>query len=404
MPDKLRLGFAGLGMAGGRTIPEIARLPHVKLTAAADLRKESLDKFKAEFNAEVYFSVEEMCQSPNVDAVYIATPHEFHAPHTLVALQNRKHVIVEKPMALSIEECEKMNAAAEKFGVKLMCAHTKIFSPPLREMRKVIKSGELGKLLMIQTSYHKDFMYREWTDHDVKTTHGVILNQGPHQVDIVRYLGGGMVRSVRAMTKIVDEQRPAEGHYACYLEFEDGVPASLIFSGYAFLDTAEIVWGIGEGGEAKHPDWNPETRRAFKEIANSPEKERLLEKRHEYFRYGGSTTGVNPYQITRNTNGSRHQAFFGLTIVTCEKGEMRQSPNGIFIYGEDGKREIKLPREPGGARGGELGEFYDAIMNDRPVFHDGKWGTGTLEVCFAILKSAEERREVYMSHQVPVID
>ena len=401
MAEILRLGFAGLGMAAGRLIPEISQLPYIKLTAAADLRAHALERFREEFKAEVYDSVEEMCKSPNVDAVYIATPHEFHAQHTIVALKNRKHVIVEKPMAISIAEAEAMNAAAEENGVKLMSGHTHSFDPPIRKMREVIKSRELGKLLMISTNYYKDHIYRPFPDHDIQMSRGVVLNQGPHQVDIVRLLGGGMVKSVRAMSAIGDPSRPGEGHYACYLEFEDAVPASLVYSGYAYFDTGELTWGIGEGGERKDPERHVKARKFFKSLGNDPDRTRGLEARLEEWRYGGSKPGA----WARGDSGQRkqYQPFFGLTIVTCEKGEIRQSPDGLFIYDDEGKKEILLPRGID-AREAELKEFYEGIVNDRPIFHDGRWGQATLEVCLAILRSAAERREVAMSHQVPVPD
>ena len=82
---------------------------------------------------------------------------------------------------------------------------------------------------------------------------------------------------------------------------------------------------------------------------------------------------------------------------------MRQSPDGLFVYTEDGKSEITIPKGLDG-RGAELKEFFEAIAHDRPLFHDGRWGEATLEVCLGILKSAEERREVSMSHQVAVPD
>ncbi len=396
MSQILRLGFAGLGMAAGRVIPEMSKLPYIKLTAAADLRKHALEKFREAFSAEVYDSVEEMYQSPNVDAVYAATPHEFHAQHTIMALQNRKHVIVEKPMALSIKEAEAMNAAAEKYGVKLMAGHTHSFDLPVRKMSEIVRSGALGKLLMISTSYYKDHIYRPFSDHDIKMSRGVVLNQGPHQVDIVRLIGGGMVRSVRAMAGMGDPSRSGEGHYVCYLEFEDGVAASLVYSGYAFFDTGELVWGIGEGGERKDPDRHVKARRFFKSLGRGQERERLLEERLGEWRYGGMNQG----EWAHESEVEKHQPFFGLTIVTCEKGDIRQSPHGLLMYGDQGKREITLEKGAS-ARQLEMREFYDAIMKDRPVSHDGRWGEATLEVCLGILQSAAERREVYMSHQVP---
>jgi phthalate 4,5-cis-dihydrodiol dehydrogenase len=394
----LRLGFAGLGMAADRLIPEISRLPYIKLTAAADLRAHALERFRQEFNAEVYGSVEEMCQSPNIDAVYVATPHEFHARHTIAALENRKHVIVEKPMAVSMQEAEAMNRAAEKNGAKLMSGHTHSFDPPIRKMREIIKSGALGKLLMISTTYYKDHIYRPFPDHDIEMSRGVVLNQGPHQVDIVRLLGGGLVRSVRAMAGIGDPSRPGEGHYACYVEFENGVPASLVYSGYAYFDSGELTWGIGEGGERKDPERHVKARQFFKSLGTGDERARRLEARLEEWRYGGSKAGE-----WAGGAGERkqHQPFFGLTIVTCEKGDIRQSPDGLFIYDDDGKREIDIAKGID-AREAELQEFYQGIVDDRPIFHDGRWGQATLEVCLAILQSATERRDIAVSYQVPV--
>ncbi len=99
----------------------------------------------------------------------------------------------------------------------------------------------------------------------------------------------------------------------------------------------------------------------------------------------------------------RHQKYFGPLIVTCEKGDIRQSEDGLLIYGEEEKSEIPLAQAMVG-RQAEITEFYEAIVNGRAMFHDGRWGEATLEVCLGILQSATERREVYMSHQVPVVD
>jgi len=400
MPQILRLGFAGLGMAAGRLIPEIASLPFVKLTAAADLRANALAKFHEEFAGEVYDSVEAMVQSPNIDAVYVATPHEFHAEHTIAALKNRKHVIVEKPMAISMDEAEAMNACADRHDVKLMAGHTHSFDPPVRKMREIVRSGELGRLLMISSTYYKDHMYRPFSDHDIKMSRGVVLNQGPHQVDIARLIGGGKVRSVRAMAGIGDPLRPGEGHYTGYLEFEDGAAASLVYSGYAYFDSAELIWGIGEGGELKDPERHLKARQFFRRLRAEASQQNSLEEKLEQWRYGGSSEG----QWTgESSSQEKRQPFFGLTVVTCEKGDIRQSPDGLFVYTEEGKKEITIARGSHG-REAELKEFYDAIVNNRLLFHDGRWGEATLEVCLGILQSAAEKREIIMAHQVAVPD
>ena len=384
--------MAGLGVASTQILPPIAALPYIKITAAADLRGDALEKFRETYRGESFTSVETLCESPNVDAVYIATPSQLHARHTIAAAERGKHVIVEKPMALTIAECDTMNEAAEKHGVKLLCGHTHSFDPPIRKIRAIVKSGELGSLCMINTWNYNEFMYRPRMKHELATSHGVVLNQGPHHVDIVRLIGGGMVRSVRAMTGVWDKARQWEGSYTCYIEFEDGTPATLIYSGYGFFDTAELFSWVGEGGQYRDPKTNLDVRTRLREVRSAEEEEQLK----EGMRFGGRREG----EFSHVWSGERKQPFFGFTLVSCEKGDIRQTPNGLYIYGETEQREVALDA---GSRGreAEIEELYNAVIHDRPVFHDGRWGAATLEVCLAMLESAQQRKEIMLSHQVP---
>jgi phthalate 4,5-cis-dihydrodiol dehydrogenase len=384
--------MAGLGVASTQILPVVSKLPYIQVTAAADVRQEALTKFRTEYDAEVFTSFEEMCKSPNVDFVYIATPNELHARHVITAAEHGKHAIVEKPMALSIEECEAMNRAAEKNGVRLLCGHTHSFDPPIRKMREIVRGGELGRLRMVHSWNYNEFMYRPRMKRELATSRGVVLNQGPHHVDIVRLIGGGMVRSVRAMTGIWDKARAHEGSYVCYLEFEDGTPATLVYSGYGFFDTAELFWWIGEGGQPRDPETNLKVREKIRSVRTAEEEESLKEE----MRYGGRREG----EYSHAWGGESRQPFFGLTLASCEKGDIRQSPHGLFVYGENQKREVAVPAGRRG-REAEAEELYQAVVNRRPVFHDGRWGEATLEVCLAMLESAKERKEVFLSHQVP---
>jgi phthalate 4,5-cis-dihydrodiol dehydrogenase len=388
----LRLGMAGLGVASTQILPPISNLSFIKVTAAADTRADAVAKFREQYKAEGYASIEELCASPNVDAVYIATPNSLHAEHAITAAQHKKHIIVEKPMAMTLAECDAMNEAADKYGVKLLCGHTHSFDPPIRKMREIVKSGELGKLCMINTWNYNEFMYRPRMKHELAMTRGVVLNQGPHHVDIVRLIGGGMVRSVRAMTGVWDPAREWEGSYTCYLEFADGTPATLIYSGYGFFDTAELFSWVGEGGQYRAPETNLSVRKKLREVRSAEEEEQLK----EGMRFGGQREG----EYSHVWSGERKQPFFGHTVVSCQKGDIRQTPDGLKIYGETEQREIKLPA---GSRGreAEVEELYEAVVKGRPVIHGGRWGAATLEVCLAMLESAQERKEIYLSHQVP---
>jgi phthalate 4,5-cis-dihydrodiol dehydrogenase len=388
----LRLGIAGLGVASTQVLPPLAKLPFIKITAAADTRADALAKFRQAYEGEGYSTVEDLCRSANVDAVYIATPNSLHAEHAITAAKQGKHIIVEKPMAMTLAECEAMNEAAEKHGVKLLCGHTHSFDPPVRKIREIVKGGELGRLRMINSWNFNEFMYRPRMRHELAMSRGVVLNQGPHHVDIVRLIGGGLVRSVRAMTGVWDKTRGWEGSYTCYLEFQDGTPATLVYSGYGFFDTAELFGWVGEGGQYRDPTTNLTVRKRLREVRTPEEEEQLK----EGMRFGGEREG----EYSHVWSGERKQPFFGLTMVSCEKGDIRQTPDGLRIYGENEQREISLPA---GSRGreAEVEELYDAVVHNRPVFHDGRWGAATLEVCLAMLESAEKRAEILLSHQVP---
>ncbi len=393
---RLRFGVAGLGVASTQILPHLAKHPHARVTAAADTRKDALQRFASEFGALTYESVEDLAASPAVDAIYVCTPNHLHREHVIAAAARGKHVIVEKPMALTIEECEAMNAAAERGGIRLLCGHTHSFDPPIRAMRRIVEGGDLGRLFMINSWNYTEFMYRPRMPHELRTDRGggAVYVQGPHHVDVVRLLGGGLVRSVRAMTGIADDSRPTEGFYVAYLEFEDGTPATIVYSGYGHFDTAELHYWVGEGGQPRDPATSRNARRRLRGVAEADEWQLK-----ESMRYGGAREGG--FAHLRATDVELHQPFFGITIASFEHGDVRQSPDGLTVYGDEGKREIDVPKSETG-RAAEIEELYRAVAEDRPVFHDGRWGEATLEVCLAIYESARERREVRLSHQAPV--
>jgi phthalate 4,5-cis-dihydrodiol dehydrogenase len=99
-------------------------------------------------------------------------------------------------------------------------------------------------------------------------------------------------------------------------------------------------------------------------------------------------------------DGDNSLGFYGLTLVSCERGDIRESPDGLFIYEAGGREEI--PLETKESRGdNELEELYQAVINGAPIVHDGLWGLATLEVVLGILESAKTGREIQMSHQTP---
>jgi phthalate 4,5-cis-dihydrodiol dehydrogenase len=385
--DPIGLGIAGLGMAGAVMVHAAAAHPGYVLRAGADPNSGPRDAFARDHNARAYADIKELVADPAVEAVYIATPHQFHAPHAIAAAEHGKHVILEKPMALTLAECDAIIAAAERNKVHLVVGHTHAFDPAVRLMRDFIERGELGRLALIHSFNYTSFLYRPRRPEELDTSKGggILFNQVPHQIDTARLLGGGLVRSVRAHTNALDSSRPTEAGCAALLQFDNGAVASLIYSGYDHFDSDEWHFGVSERGAPKSVS-HGSARRALA-VAKDEAKARI-----ETYAYGRAPAAL-----------PRHQPHFGITIVTCAEGDMRASAGGLLIYSRNGVREIPIPRGEGfPGRREVLDEMQVAIRHGRKPLHDGRWGKATVEVALAILQSAREGRDVTLEHQVAV--
>lgn len=391
---RLRIGIAGLGRAFTVMLPTFTGDPRIVLAAAADPRAEARQRFAADFAAPTYESVEALCADPSVEIVYIATPHQHHAAHTALAAAHGKHVLVEKPMAVTLVECDAMIAAARSAGVHLIVGHSHSFDAPVRRTRELITGGRFGAVRMITALNYTDFLYRPRRSDELDTTQGggVVFSQGAHQVDIVRLLGGGLVRSVRAATGVWDAARPTEGAYTALLTFAGGTSASLTYSGYGHFDSDEWLGWIGELGEPKDPE-RYGAARAMLAQAPSPAAEAALKAARNY---GGAQDVMRMAKAGAPTAHNH----FGSVIASCERADLRPMANGVMIY-EDARRRLDPLPPPTVRRGEVIDEVYDAVVNGRPPLHDGEWSRATLEVCLAILRSAREQREVTLQHQVP---
>jgi len=383
----LGLAIAGLGMAGAVMVRAAAAHPGVKLITAAEPDHDTRNAFARDFNISSYAELSELCDDPRVEAVYVATPHQFHRTHAVALAEAGKHIILEKPMALTLADCDAIIAAVERNGVQLIVGHTHAFDPAVRAMRQIVVSGELGALGMIAAWNYTNFLYRPRRPEELDTAQGggILFNQLPHQIDMVRLIAGAKLRSVRAQATRLDLARPTEGSCVAFLDFESGVAASLVYGGYDFFDSDELHFWIGERGAPKPPDQHGAARRAL--AAHQADEARLRVERYAY----GADPGPPP----------THQPHFGLTIVTCARGEMRASADGLFIYDQNGKREIALP--PSNAMPGRsevLDDMIAAVRFGRKPQQDGRWGKANVEVTLAILQSAQERREVTLEHQV----
>src|SRR5215472_2326325 len=155
---RIRLGVAGLGRAFSLMLPTFLADDRIVLAAACDPREAARQQFARDFGAPVHEDLVSMALSCDIDAIYIASPHQFHAAHACLAAEQGKHLLVEKPMAISMAECDQMIEACARAGVQMIVGHCHSFDSPYLHARQLIASGRFGAVRMIHALNYTDFL------------------------------------------------------------------------------------------------------------------------------------------------------------------------------------------------------------------------------------------------------
>jgi phthalate 4,5-cis-dihydrodiol dehydrogenase len=180
-----------------------------------------------------------------------------------------------------------------------------------------------------------------------------------------------------------------ESNYSAFLTFENDATALIDFNGLGHLDIAEMTWGIGEGGGI-HRDADMYGARPKPKGPVSVE-----------VRYASPQYAFGCGLHTALEHLPKNQDFFGITIVSCERGDIRQSPEGLYVYTEDGRGEVEVDADLNTRGFTELRELSAALEEKRPVFPNHLWGRASLEACVAMIESSRLKREVELKYQVP---
>ncbi len=273
--SELGIGLIGCGRMG-RALAQVIRdqVPGAAMVAGYDPFPGSREAFAREIGAPAVDSLEELLGRDDVGAVLIASPNHLHREQTEAAAAAGKHVFCEKPMALSVADCDRMIAACEQAGVRLMVGHNTRLEPLSRRLREIAESGELGAPLYGYGCYFFDgFKERESGVWHLDRAHsgGVLFHMGIHQIDLfhaifgptrrVQYAGGrygSQVHDFDDIASILLDFAPAEGEPGATAVLSVAAIASspmrrlyFLFSrGYAAMDSP---WGhleyAAEGGE-----------------------------------------------------------------------------------------------------------------------------------------------------------
>jgi 1,5-anhydro-D-fructose reductase (1,5-anhydro-D-mannitol-forming) len=246
----------GLGGIARLMAPAIAQAEGARLAAVCSRDGAKARDFAAAHGATAsYDDYATMLADPQVAAVYIATPNALHAPQTLQALAAGKHVLVEKPMALTVTDAEAMVAAARQAGRVLGVGFHLRHHPVHRELKRRIEAGELGELILVQAlwgSYGPGLAKQRerWQMQPDLAGAGSIMGLGVHELDLLRWLVGQEIVEATAMTDGPSERYPVEFLTAATLRFADGTLGQMV-SSRRLPNGANSVTVYGASGRAE---------------------------------------------------------------------------------------------------------------------------------------------------------
>lgn len=323
--DKVCVGLIGCGAMGKSLATQLVTVEQAKLVGVYDVVEEAARNLGDEFGVSAVTDLEALLARDDVDAVLVATPGFTHADLTVAAAQAGKHVFCEKPMALTLEDCDRMIMACRENGVNLMVGQVLRYYPVHSRIQQIIASGELGRLLCI-TCYRLGGGYGSVWAKDWRKSRslsgGMLMEVNVHELDFLRFVGGE-VAAVSAMG----------GNYLHPdYDFPDCVLVTLQFQSGAvgLLHASQVSLAGGYGGRA------------------DCEKGSLL-----FPSFGGKNANL----VVRAADGER--------VIPNEE-----------LQGENPVRR-------------ELREFVESIVEQRPPAITGEDGRAAVELALAAYRAME---------------
>ncbi len=255
-----RIGIIGCGkIAQVRHIPEYAENPYAELAGFYDLNTQRAAELAAQYGGKAYESAEAMLADPAIDAVSVCVANHAHAPITIAALKAGKHVLCEKPMATTLEECEEMVKTAHEAGKFLMIGHNQRLAKAHAVAKELIDQGMIGRIITFRTTFGHggpetwsvDPGKNTWFFDKNKAAMGAMADLGIHKTDLIQFLTGQHV--VRTTARVVTlDKKDASGQLIgvddnaiCIYEMSGGTMGTMTASWtyYGAEDNSTILYG-----------------------------------------------------------------------------------------------------------------------------------------------------------------
>lgn len=267
----IHVGLIGCGKIGQvRHLPEYAANPDCRITALYDINLARARELAGQYGATAYDSVEALLAS-DVDAVSICSANTSHAELAIAALRAGKHVLCEKPMATTLEDCEAMVAAAKESGRRLMIGQNQRLAGAHAKAKALIDAGEIGRVLSFKTAFchggpetwSVDPGLNTWFFDKKRAAMGAMADLGVHKTDLIQYLTGQTIVEVSAMLSVLDKKFAdgtpitVDDNAFCIYRMDGGAMGTMTVSwtNYGAEDNSTVLWGTeGVLQIYNHPD------------------------------------------------------------------------------------------------------------------------------------------------------
>ncbi len=341
--EKLRLGIIGYGNIGKKHYKVLKQIKEIEVKAVCDPTvNRTLDLINTGIDIYTKYGYEDMLKDENIDVVDICTPTGRHAEIAIAAAKHKKHVITEKPMALTIEDAEAMINACEKNNVKLFVVHQYRFNEAMMKLKETIENNKLGKLVLInatirwarpQNYYDQD----EWRGTK-NMDGGVLMNQASHHIDLMRWLFGN-VESVYAKTGTMTHNIEVDDTAIGLIKFKN--KAIGVIEATTCISTKDLessITVIGEKGAAKITDVGGFTNHKIELWEVQGENKEEIARKHSN---PDNIFGYGLYNFFKGVCDSLNNKNVNIIIDGNEGKETLKVIEALYNSAEQGK-EIKL--------------------------------------------------------------
>lgn len=257
MPEKVRLAVVGLGWWGAELVKGVRSTGIAEVTACYARTAATRDEFAAQFGVKAATSYEALLSDPDIDGLVLATSHSSHSDLTVEAASAGKHVFVEKPFTLSVEDGRRALRAASEAGVVLQVGHNRRRQPANRRIKEMIDAGEMGEVVAIEANHSAGRGLAvdpsHWRADPEESPLSGMTGMGVHQIDTMLHLIGP-IKAVSARSNRILKRTNLDDATVLALEFGNGVVGSLMTSyvtpsvqRIGVMGTARSAWNEVDG-------------------------------------------------------------------------------------------------------------------------------------------------------------